>query len=279
MNESEKKAQLIVQHGAQKGKKFDLKKQIVLIGSDSSNDIRISGEFVSPKHAQFQLRDDGIWMIRNESINGTLLNQKNIDIKPLQDKDVIQIGSQTLLRFEQTESKKTKKIRLKNKTKTSGKNTSVKQIAIAIGLTIYLGIMGVIFFSSDDEHVTETLSKADIEQKVSKQELLNCLIKTIGPGDSNIYIVDKNDFATEYHMIRSKAGQEENEEEIEQLLESIIEKANKYFFNAWVYEQQKDWNAAIKSYQQVERLIPDIRCPSTVFVQSKIKQLINNRDE
>jgi len=284
MNESERKAQLIVQHGSQKGKKFELKKQIIVIGSDSSSDIRISGEFVSPKHAQFQLRDDGIWMIRNESINGTLVNQKNIDIKPLQNKDVIQIGSQTLLRFEQVESKKAKKSRIKiaaAKSGKKGKTSSTKQMAIAVGLTVYLGIMGLVLVPSGDEQATEAekIYKAEIEQKVSKQELLNCLVKTIDTGSSSIYVADKNDLASEYHLIRSKAAQEDNEEEIEQILESIIVKANRYFFNAWVYEQQKDWNAAIRSYQQIERLIPDIRCPSTVFVQNKIKQLNNDRDQ
>lgn len=278
MNESEKKARLIVQHGAQKGKKFELKKQIVLVGSESSCDIKISGEYVSPRHAQFQLRDDGIWMIRNESINGTLLNQQNIDIKPLQDKDVIQIGSQTLLRFEQTEIKKVKKTRENNnsgKSSATGKAISAKQITIAAGLIIYLAIMGFIALSLSSKESTDTqrITKAGSEKKVSKQELLGCLVKTIRSGQSTMYIIDKNDLASEYHLVRSKAQQGADEEEISLVLDIIIEKANTLFFNAWILEQQKNYPAAIKSYHQIEQLIPDIRCPSSTYILAQIKRI------
>jgi pSer/pThr/pTyr-binding forkhead associated (FHA) protein len=71
------------------------------VGRGTENGIRIEGDdFVSSRHAQFEVRPDGLWVEDAGSTNGTFVNGARVTTaRQLQQGDVVRIG-QTDLRVE-----------------------------------------------------------------------------------------------------------------------------------------------------------------------------------
>ncbi len=89
---------LIVIKGADEGKHLDLTAELLSIGRDSSNRIRLHDTEVSRKHAELSRTAEGYRLKDLGSANGTYVNNRAIHDVLLQSGDQIQIG-QTLLLF------------------------------------------------------------------------------------------------------------------------------------------------------------------------------------
>ncbi|HZP65715.1 MAG TPA: FHA domain-containing protein [Rudaea sp.] len=63
------------------------------IGADSSNDIRIGGPGVDPKHAQITVSMAGFTLVDLGTKHGTRVNAEKVRERPLSNEDVIQIGA------------------------------------------------------------------------------------------------------------------------------------------------------------------------------------------
>jgi pSer/pThr/pTyr-binding forkhead associated (FHA) protein len=71
------------------------------VGRGAENGLRMDGDdFVSSRHAQFEVRPDGLWLEDTGSTNGTFVNGARVTTaRQLQTGDVVRIG-QTDLRVE-----------------------------------------------------------------------------------------------------------------------------------------------------------------------------------
>mgnify|MGYP000164970850 FL=1 len=71
------------------------------VGRGAENELRIDGDdFVSSRHAQFEVRQDGLWLADAGSTNGTYVNGARVTTaRQLREGDVVRIG-QTDLRVE-----------------------------------------------------------------------------------------------------------------------------------------------------------------------------------
>lgn len=92
---------LVIIYGKNIGRKFDLLEEEVTIGRDPENSIVISTDTVSRKHAKLQSTDGGWFIVDTGSINGTFVNDTQIDKenpKKLKSGDLIKIGD-TIFKF------------------------------------------------------------------------------------------------------------------------------------------------------------------------------------
>jgi signal transduction histidine kinase len=90
---------LIVIKGPDVGKQFELDAEIVGVGRDSTNRIRLLDTETSRRHAEFRRRDDGNFGLYDlGSANGTFVNTRPVREQELKSGDHIQVG-QTILVF------------------------------------------------------------------------------------------------------------------------------------------------------------------------------------
>jgi pSer/pThr/pTyr-binding forkhead associated (FHA) protein len=82
------------------GRKRGLDSRALLIGRSGQNDIALTDDFASARHARIEPRRDGVWVSDAGSTNGTYVNGSKLS-KPqrLKPGDVIRVGS-TDLRYE-----------------------------------------------------------------------------------------------------------------------------------------------------------------------------------
>jgi signal transduction histidine kinase len=88
---------LIVIKGADEGRQFPLDRQVVGVGRDSSNGVRLHDTEASRKHAEFRKVDVGYCLVDLGSANGTFVNGQPAGEYPLQPGDQIQIGQSVLV--------------------------------------------------------------------------------------------------------------------------------------------------------------------------------------
>jgi signal transduction histidine kinase/pSer/pThr/pTyr-binding forkhead associated (FHA) protein len=91
-------ARLLVIKGADEGKQFELAHDIVSVGRDATNAIRLHDTEVSRRHCEFQPSGDQVVLVDKNSANGTFVNNAKINEVALQAGDHILIG-QTVLVF------------------------------------------------------------------------------------------------------------------------------------------------------------------------------------
>lgn len=85
---------LVIQSGADAGNRVLLNKDIVTIGREKEVDIHLDESGVSRMHAYIQRFNEHEFLIFDKnSTNGTLVNSIEIEKTPLQDQDIITIGS------------------------------------------------------------------------------------------------------------------------------------------------------------------------------------------
>lgn len=94
---------LIVIHGADIGKKFDLNKAETTIGRSDHCDIQINEENVSRNHARVLVGSSDVIIHDEGSTNGTFVNTRRVPSAALKDGDLILIGN-TILKFVSTSS-------------------------------------------------------------------------------------------------------------------------------------------------------------------------------
>lgn len=86
-------ARLVPQNPEAGKQSFTLTLKPVDIGADSSNDIRIGGPGVDPKHAKILVSMGGFTIVDLGSKHGTRVNAEKVRERPLANEDVIQIGA------------------------------------------------------------------------------------------------------------------------------------------------------------------------------------------
>lgn len=87
---------LLVIQGADEGKQFELAEEVISVGRDASNHIRLHDTEISRRHAEFRQTPEGYNLVDIGSANGTFVNNKKIEVVPLQAGDHVAFG-QTLL--------------------------------------------------------------------------------------------------------------------------------------------------------------------------------------
>ena len=83
---------LMVLNGPNKGEKYRVEGEGVLMGRHPEADIFLSDITVSREHARIVKEDKGYFLYDNGSLNGTYLNRQEIERAVLNDEDEIQIG-------------------------------------------------------------------------------------------------------------------------------------------------------------------------------------------
>ena len=91
-------ARLLVIKGADEGKQFELADQVVGLGRDAVNRIRLLDTEVSRRHAEVRRQDNGEFLLVDmESANGTFLNGQKINQAVLQPGDQVALGQTVLV--------------------------------------------------------------------------------------------------------------------------------------------------------------------------------------
>ena len=86
-------ARLVPQNPEAGKQTFALTLKPMSIGADGSNDIRIAGPGVDPKHAQITVSMGGFTIVDLGSKHGTRVNAEKVRERPLANEDVVQIGA------------------------------------------------------------------------------------------------------------------------------------------------------------------------------------------
>ena len=89
---------LVVMKGVQKGTDFRLYDGKNGLGAAADNDIVITDEYLSSRHASIRYEDGTYTFIDNDSTNGSYLNEKKVSKEELIDNDTIRLG-RTEMRF------------------------------------------------------------------------------------------------------------------------------------------------------------------------------------
>src|SRR5438552_2244890 len=89
---------LIVIKGPDVGKQFELDAEIIGVGRDSSNIVRLHDTEASRRHAEFRRRPDGAFSLYDlGSANGTFANTRPVREYELRSGDHVQIGQSILV--------------------------------------------------------------------------------------------------------------------------------------------------------------------------------------
>ncbi len=86
-------ARLVPQNPEAGKQSFTLSLKPMAIGADTSNDIRIAGPGVEPKHAQINVSMAGFTLVDLSTKHGTRVNAEKVKERQLGNEDVIQIGA------------------------------------------------------------------------------------------------------------------------------------------------------------------------------------------
>lgn len=86
-------ARLVPQNPEAGKQSYTLSLKPISIGADSSNDVRIGGPGVDPKHAKIVVSMGGFTIVDLSSKHGTRVNAEKVRERPLANEDVIQIGA------------------------------------------------------------------------------------------------------------------------------------------------------------------------------------------
>ncbi len=83
---------IVVMRGSQKGTDFKLYEGVNNVGAAADNDIVITDEYLSSKHASIRFEDGRYELRDNDSTNGSFVNEKKIDREELIDNDTVRFG-------------------------------------------------------------------------------------------------------------------------------------------------------------------------------------------
>jgi pSer/pThr/pTyr-binding forkhead associated (FHA) protein len=86
-------ARLVPQNPEAGKQTYTLNLRPMNIGADTSNDIRVGGPGVDPKHAQITVSMAGFTLVDLGSKHGTRVNAEKVRERALVNEDVIQIGA------------------------------------------------------------------------------------------------------------------------------------------------------------------------------------------
>ncbi len=275
---------LVITRGPGKGHEVTLKEEPFIVGSGSACALKLSGAHVSEEHAVLNKRTDGLWTVTNRSINGTLLNQKAVNTNTISPGDLIQIGSEILLKVEAVKEKKRSK-KEKTKKEKSG-NSLLQRPGVIAGVGFYLLVLAglAVFLSGIDGKDKELRLSPEVAERTLQRTQNFLASDKVLKGISNIVVqpLDKNtDLSTQYYHLlamakkRQATGKEQPGEKEQQLIEKITTLAREHFFQAWSLEVQRKWKQAFIEYGKVMDVVPDIRVPVTqlaAFRRTKLEK-------
>lgn len=96
----EKRPYLLVLSGSGIGRSLKLEKRGYTIGRGQNVEFRLDDEGISRRHAKILVLPDGVVVLKDlESTNGTFVNDRRIDLHPLNEGDRIQLGGNISLKF------------------------------------------------------------------------------------------------------------------------------------------------------------------------------------
>lgn len=93
---------LVVRKGPQSGERFYLDRATLTIGRDPESDIFLNDMTVSRAHAALEVVGGSVTVRDSSSLNGTWVNGICVDVAPLAEGDVLQIGTFQMVFLEGT---------------------------------------------------------------------------------------------------------------------------------------------------------------------------------
>jgi diguanylate cyclase (GGDEF)-like protein len=96
--EDDEFASVVILHGNHLGKRFEIRDGELTIGRSSQCDIEVNEDNVSRKHAKIYKRNKKFVVEDLGSTNGTFVNTQKVEIKELQDSDIVLVGN-SILKF------------------------------------------------------------------------------------------------------------------------------------------------------------------------------------
>ncbi len=91
-------ASLVIIHGENLGKRYEIKGKELIIGRSTQVEIHINEENISRKHARVYKKNKIFILEDMNSTNGTFVNTKRVEVRELNDGDLILVGA-TLFKF------------------------------------------------------------------------------------------------------------------------------------------------------------------------------------
>lgn len=256
--------------GDRVGKKYKLKKSQYTIGSDKRCTITVGGEFVSELHATIEKSVDSGWVIRNNSPNGTYVNENKIDTALLTDRSIIQIGSNNRFEFVSTPVTVDNPVKSEKK-KPANKNKKWIYIGLAVVAIYVPGFIYVLNLAKDagTAQVQESFTLTEVTDVLaSSTEYLNS--NTVNFENSTVEQNNSMEYSNNYYRL---ADSSLNEAKREELIAEILAQTKGYLFNAHRFNQMDSSTRAIAELTKAMRVVPDPRFPANQFAVSKISSI------
>lgn len=258
--------------GPYKGKRIKVKKTTLSVGTNRKCDITLKGEYVSDLHAVIKKREDNVWIVQNNSVNGTLVNGERADLKVLAEGDRIQVGSESLFEVSFDAAKK-KAPKVAGEEGESGS----KRPLIFAGVGVYLLLMvGVVLFLMNRDEAAEPamISHGDMAPLV---EQTSAFLMSPGLGMPTVnrrHVANSSGtLGADYYTLQSLVAEKGSETEIERLILQITSGIEKALFRAWQFEQRLQYELALAELEKVFLLVPDVRSPSAEYALQKISEI------
>jgi pSer/pThr/pTyr-binding forkhead associated (FHA) protein len=291
MSNSDKTAKLVVHHGVHLGREYVLKGDSVTIGSNRDCNIVLRGRYVAERHAVLEHHSNGVWIIKNQSVNGTFVNDERIVTHSLADGDLVRLGPETILAFQGEGNVKGAKKRRKRRAKGGRRSVVAQRPALLIGIGVYLlGLAGFGFFlnglnyGKDAGQLSAHLVRRVLEDTraflVTTQELV---VGNRIAWSGNATIDDRAEPAARYYRFlayKSRVMHGETPRDASQestMIDGLLADLHQQLFRAWNLESQARWKEAMDAYGKALAVIPDLRVPAArlaAYRQYQLKERI-----
>jgi len=278
MFKTKKHPRLVVSAGNQLGKSYLLKKGEYSIGSHKKCRVKIVGEFVSELHALIEKNDDGVWVLTNNSPNGTYVNQRQVDAIELDRFSVIQIGTDNSFEFIPPNHREgVDPDAPEDGSAVKPKKKISKWPIIGGGVAmVYLPLFLYLVQLGDDIGKTEVppiLSLAAIESISSKSSEY---LTGVSDGEDGAAISTGQQIKTgnsrgAYEKLVMGAYSSSDEKNL--LVEQLIDKSKSYLTSAHHYIQMDMDKNAENSLRSAMSVVPDPLNPITGFAAKTISKL------
>lgn len=273
---TKKHPRLVVTAGNQLGKTYPLKKGEYSVGSHKKCRVRITGEYVSDLHALIEKNADGVWVLTNNSPNGTYVNQRQVDSTELDDVSVIQIGADNSFEFIPANYKEHSNNEA-NSAEAKASRQKIGKWPLIIGglvlfyvpLFVYLKQLGEDIGSSKEQQI---LSLTAIERVSTESTDYLAGVSVNDDRQANMKMrtqADINRDAYENLLL----GSYMDDVEKNALIEQLVEKSKSHLTTAHLYIQMDMKKKAESSLRSAMSVVPDHRNPITGFAAQTISKL------
>lgn len=270
---------LSVMEKGEKSRVYKLSKPKATIGTDKKCSIRLTGEYVSDLHAIVEKRDDGNWVVTNNSPNGTYLNESKMEMELLQNGGVIQIGTDCKLEFCTGETVAT--VSVDDGEIQSGKEKKkIGKWPLIIGGVVVVYLPLFLYLQNQAKTMVETANEgyftlAMVEGALEgSQEYLSELSDSDGSDKAKGKVVTSraaDGLANGYYELAyasSLSGTEKTG-----VVDRILVQSRTHLTNALRYHMMALPGKSIEELQKVMQLVPDHRNPATGFAAKTIANI------